>query len=53
MNTKEEDFMIIQDFLNSLNVKARLLSKWVDRKILDEFIKKYEEAVHKIIYSKK
>lgn len=45
-----ETFHIMQDDLNWLQVKARLLSKWADRKILNEIIPKYEIAVHKILY---
>ena len=45
-----EQFNIIQDDLNALQVKARLMSKWVDKKILDKIIPEYENKVHKIIY---
>jgi hypothetical protein len=48
--TIEKQFNIIQDELNWLSVKARLLNKWVDRKILNRIILEYEDKVHKIIY---
>ena len=50
MTKIQKDFHIIQDDLNALQVKARLMSKWVDRKILDRIIPQYEEMVHKLIY---
>ncbi len=45
-----KDLMIIQDDLNPLNVKWRLLTKWVDRNVLNKFINEYDQAVHDIIY---
>ena len=44
--------LIIQDTLNALNVKARLLKAWADREKVNELIKKYEELIHPLIYEK-
>ena len=46
----QDTFHIIQDDLNGLQVKARLMSKGADRHILDQVMPKYEDAVHSIIY---
>lgn len=46
----QEQFNIIQDELNALQVKARLMSKWVSKEILDVVIPQYEKEVHNIIY---
>ena len=48
--TTQEQFNIVQDHLNWLNVKARLIRQWVSREILDILIPKYEEVVHWLIY---
>jgi hypothetical protein len=49
MNIKD-NFHIVQDDLNALNVKSRLMTKWVDIEILDRIIPEYEKAVQNIIY---
>ena len=50
MTKLQESFHIIQDDLNALQVKARLMTKWVDREILERIIPEYEKMVHKLIY---
>ncbi|MFA5916935.1 MAG: hypothetical protein WC850_01720 [Candidatus Gracilibacteria bacterium] len=42
--------MAIQDYLNPMQVKGKLLMQGVDRPVLDDFINKYDQAVHDIIY---
>jgi len=50
IKTTQENFHIIQDDLNALNVKGRLMTKWVNREILERIIPLYEKAIHHIIY---
>ena len=49
-NTPRQNFNMIQDECNPLNLKARLITKWVDREVLDVFIEKYEKAIVWILY---
>lgn len=48
--TIQENFHIIQDELNPLQVKGRLKMKWVDKEILNKVMENYEEAINNIIY---
>ena len=46
----KDNFHLIQHDLNALNVKWRLMTKWVDRDILDRIIPEYEKRVQNLIY---
>lgn len=45
-----ENYHIVQHDLNAFAVKWRLKMLWVDKTVLNDFINKYDQAVHNIIY---